>query len=117
MLYGRDGSALTWNWSAVGSDGHYGSYISRERLFYDFVVVTLYEKQLQLGMLNPYATLFVPQRNYGREENHEKSNKNQSSQTTKSKKTQTCAENRTTSHHEQNGTFTEKWIASGRIFQ
>ena len=89
MLYGRDVPVLAGSWPAVGSDGHYGSYMSMERLFYEFVAVTIYEKQLQLGMLNPYAKPFVPRGNYGREENQEKRGQNQTSKTTNETKQQT----------------------------
>ena len=117
MLYGRDVLVLAGSWPAVGSDGHYGSYMSMEWLFYEFVAVSIYEKQLQLGILNPYAKPFVPQGNYGREENQETREKTQVSKTTKATITQTREEHNTSDDQEQKGIFTGKWINSGRIFQ
>ena len=71
MKYRRIASLLAGDWLPVGPHGHYESYTGVDHLFYELVAVTIFEKKLQLGMLNPYAEPFVPQENND-ENNQEK---------------------------------------------
>ena len=115
-MYGRAASLLAGNWSPVGPSGHYGSYTGVDHLFYELVAVTIFEKKLQLGMLNPYVEPFVPGEN-NEEINQEKWTPQNQAGPTISTAEQNNNKNKSKHNQRQTGQFTEKWIESGRIFQ
>ena len=53
-------------WTALADDNYLarawsnGLYTERDHLFYRLVTVLVYEKERQLGMLNPLADVFIP---------------------------------------------------------
>ena len=53
-------------WTALAAENHQGTvwpkglYTEQDHLFYRLVTVLVYEKEKQLGMLNPFVEVFIP---------------------------------------------------------
>ena len=53
-------------WKALAVDSYQampwskGLYTEQDHLFYRLITILVYEKEKQLGMLNPFADAFIP---------------------------------------------------------